>query len=118
MAIKHGTVVEEKIFPIEIDGKRFYPPKGCDPIIGRDLEAFSGKKVEVLMAGKEVLAIRSLEPVVGFQIPVITCYLLPLELVFDPQIMNQIRPVITEQLVKAKVLEKPIADQLEKWYRQ
>ncbi len=115
--VRKGKVIEEKKFAVEIKGKRYYVPKGCDPIMDPHLEAIAGKDVEVLLAGREVLAIRiSKKDAAELKIkPIITCYLCPPEIVFAPEIMEKIQPIITESLVQSKYLDEDIAEQLQAW---
>ena len=65
---------DEKGYLVVIEGRKFYPPKGCDPIMDPQLKALVDKDVEVLFTQKEILAIRALEKVeLPLRIPVIIC---------------------------------------------
>lgn len=119
MPVKRGRVIERGR-AVEVEGERHFMPKGCDPIIGPRLKEFAGKEVEVLMVRDVVLAIRALEPQLmrpPFR-PVITCYLCPPDVVFDPQIMAKIEPLITESLLKSGYLDKKVAAQLGQWHEK
>ena len=117
--VRKGRVIVEKKYAVEIKGKRYYVPKGCEAVKPQ-LEAIAGKEVEVLLAGREVLAIRiSKEAAARLKIPpIITCYLWPPDIVFAPDIMEKIQPIITESLVESKLLDADVAKQLQAWQQE
>lgn len=119
--VAKGRVTRDKKgYAVEIEGKKYYPPKGCDPIMDPILKALVEKDVEVLFAREVILAIRALERVeLPFKIPpVITCYLCPPFEVFKPEIMDRIAPLITKSLLESGYLESEIVEQLEVWQKQ
>ena len=119
MSVKKGIVIEEKRYKISVDGEDFYIPEGCIPTKEAQLEALANKRVEVLMAGKEILAIRVIDKIRDIKIPpIITCYLLPPDIVFNPEILEKIQPVITKQLLRSGVLQKDVVEQLEAWEKR
>jgi hypothetical protein len=110
-----GKVIEREL-SVYVEGERHFMPKGCDPIIGPQLEAFAGKEVDVLMAKDVVLAIRALEPEEVLPLPpIIICYLCPPHIVFDPKILMRIEPLITESLLESGYLDKGVVEQLHGW---
>ena len=114
MAVKQGKVMERELY-IEVEGGKHYMPKGCDPIIGPQLEKIAGHEVEVLMAKDVVLAVRVKDEVPHVKFPVIVCYMCPPHVVFDERILAAIEPVITESLVKSGYLEASVVKQLNEW---
>jgi hypothetical protein len=117
---KGRVIVDGKRHAVEIGGERYYVPKECDPIMDPMLKAVAGKDVEVLYASNQVLAVRVSRKVAQeLEIkPIITCYLCPPELVFAPDIMEKIQPIITESLIESKYLDADVAEQLMAWQRQ
>lgn len=119
---KAGKVIKDKRgYAVEVEGKKYYPPKGCDPIMDPQLEALVDKDVDVLFAKDEILALRPVEKLVKPQWPwppIITCYLILPDIVFDPRILLKIEPMITESLVESGYLELEVVQQLHKWKRQ
>jgi hypothetical protein len=111
MAVAKGRVLAKELF-IEVEGRRHYVPKGCDPVIGPQLEAMAGMDVEVLMAKDTVLAIRLPERVPHIKWPIITCYLIPPEVVFDPEIFMRVEPLITDILLESGYLSQTVVGQL------
>ncbi len=104
MPVMRGKVTPKELV-VEVEGRQHFMPKGCDPIIGPHLEKLAGKPIEVLMAKDMVLAVRSLEEDRARRI-IITCYLCPPELVFREDILEKIAPIITQELVEARILDK------------
>lgn len=116
MSVKRGKVIEiERKLSVQVEKERHFMPKGCDPIIGPQLEAFVGQEVEVLMAKDVVLAIRALERVEKFRWPIITCYLCPPDVVFHPEILAKVEPLITESLLESGYLDESVVKQLRGW---
>lgn len=111
MAIARGKVLAKELY-IEVKGGRHYMPKGCDPIIGPQLEAIAGHEVEVLMAKDVVLAIRLIEELPWIDWRVILCYLCPPDIVFPPDIIRKIEPLITESLLESGYLDRGVVEQL------
>jgi len=114
MTVKRGKVIERELF-IEVEGEKHYMPKGCDPIIGPQLEALAGKEVEVLIAKDIVLAIRAVTELDPKFKRRIICYMCPPHIVFDPDILTKIEPIITESLLQSGYLDKSVAEQLNGW---
>ena len=116
MAVKRGTVAARQ-FVVEVDGQEYVVPKGCSTIKASQLRAIAGKEVEVLMSRDTVLAIRILDPDIKFG-PIITCYLMPPDIVFDDRVLARIEPMITEQLVESGVLDREVAGRLREWHAE
>lgn len=115
MSVMRGKVIEREL-SVYVEGERHFMPKGCDPIIGPQLEAFAGQEIEVLMAQETVLAIRPLEWEPEMKIPpIILCYLVALEIAFRWEIMEKIQPLITESLLESGYLDKSVVEQLHGW---
>lgn len=114
MAVKRGKVTERELY-IEVEGGKHYMPKGCDPIIGPQLEKIAGHEVEVLMANNVVLAVRVIDGIPPIRIRPILCYLCPPHIVFEPGVMEHIEPIITELLVKSGYLDASVVKVLNEW---
>ena len=114
MAVRKGKVIERKLF-IEVEGEKYYMPKGCDPIIGPQLEMVAGQEIELLMTKDVILALRAKSLIDPHKIIVITCYLCPPFIVFEPEIMRKIEPLITESLLQSGYLDKGVVEQLNGW---
>lgn len=114
---KAKVVKTEKGYAINVEGRSHYIPKGCDPIMDPQLKVLAGHEAEVLIAGKEILAIRvQRELAKELEIkPIITCYLVPLDVAFSPEILERVAPTVTKSLVKSGYLDEEIAVMLEKW---
>lgn len=114
---KAKVVKTERGYAINVEGREHYIPKGCDPIINPQLEVLVGQEAEVLIAGKEILAIRvPREAAKKLKIkPIITCYLIALDVAFTPEIMERIAPIVTKSLVESGYLDEEIAMTLQKW---
>lgn len=116
--VSRGKVIKgRKGYAVQVGGMEYTVPKGCDPIIDPYLGPLAGEEVEVLLAGKEILAIRAQKELAReLEIPpIITCYLLPPDVVFSQRIMKEVAPIITKALIESEYLEKDVAMQLEKW---
>ena len=114
---KAKVVKTEKGYAINVEGRPHYIPKGCDPIMDPQLKVLAGHEAEVLIAGREILAIRvQRELAKELEIkPIITCYLVPLDVAFAPEILERVAPTVTKSLVKSGYLDEEIAVMLEKW---
>ncbi len=117
MAVIRGTVSKRAPYIQTADGK-IYMPKGCDPIIGPQIQALAGTEVEVLVAKNTVLAIRVPREAVGgiIKVPRIYCYFCPAHIAFDPDIMTEIGPIITKSLVKSGYLDNKVAEEIAKFH--
>ena len=118
-SIERGRVVEEKRYYIEVGNEKYHIPEGCQTKEPQ-LEVIAGQEVDVLHAGRKILALRvNKEVAKKFKIPpIITCYLMPPHIVFDPDIFERIRPVITQSLLDAEVLDRQTTDILAKWHKE
>ena len=116
---KAKVIKTRKGYAINVEGRDHYIPKECDPIINSQLEVLVGQEAEVLIAGREILAIRvQKELAKELKIkPIITCYLVPLEIAFAPEIMERVAPTVTKLLVESGYLDEEIAMTLQKWQR-
>lgn len=110
MPVMTGRVEARRIV-VEVEGRPHVVPRGCDVIKGKQLAQLVDQEVEVLMAKDTILAIRALDPETLKKL-LITCYLLPPEIPFDPGIMRQLEPTITKSLVKSGYLDARTAEQL------
>lgn len=117
-----GRVIEEKRYSVEVNGEKHYVPKGCDPVLDPQLEALAsvGGEVEVLYANRQVIAFR-LSDAIARKLklpPIITCYMCPLQHVFDERVISKVQEPLTRAMVEAKYLEQEVGDQLISWLKK
>ncbi len=115
--ITDGRVLkDEERYVVEVKDKKHYIPKGCFTIKEEQLKTLIDKEVEVLFSDKEIVAIRPLKELkIKFEPPFIICYLVYSEKVFTKEILEEIQPILTNSLIKEKVLDPDITQQLKKW---
>lgn len=112
-----GRVLKDKEgYFVEVKDKKHHIPKGCFTIKEEQLKTFMDKKVEVLFSDKEIVAIRHLEKKnLKLKPPIIYCYLIYSEVVFTPEILEKIQPILTRSLIEENILDPDITQQLDKW---
>lgn len=109
--VRKGKIVAKRLV-VQVEDSEFYVPKECDAVVGQQLEALIDQDVEVLMAADTVAAIRPADPELRIKIPPFTCYLIAPDIVFRPEIMREVSPLITKALVDSNVMDAEIAEQL------
>ncbi len=117
--VKVGRVVEEKKYSVMIGNKKYEVPEACVPSKQYELEAIAGEKVEVLLSTNNVVAIRVPNELakklkIG---PIITCYIMPPDIIFDYKVMAKVQPAITKALVDENILDDDVAEQLNSWQK-
>lgn len=117
--VKGKVIKDRKGFAVVVDGRKYYPSKGCDLLMDPYLKAFVTQEVEVLFVRDEILAIRPIsqeayEKIPGFP-PLIICYLPPPDLFFRPEVLEKIQSVYIELMLKSGYLDSETVSKLQRW---
>lgn len=100
-------------YAVSVDRNTYRVSKDCDVFVGEPLRALAGSEVEVIVSEGEIFALRGLEQ--SLQHIILTCYLLPLESVFIPEVLRSSRQIMTQTLVQEGVVGEEAAGEFDQW---
>jgi len=106
-------------YAVYVDGKRHQVSKQDDLFIGEGIRQLAGHEVEVVVSRGMVLAMRSIEEAFTHPHPIIiVCYIPAPEWYFNRDFLQNTRLIMTQTLLKEKIIQPDDAAIVGQWQSQ